>query len=584
MSLARCAATSGSAVSSTQIRWWQTASSLAFAAALGCGLLAPHATQAKEAQEAPASSSGSVTGSTEADIIAFINAQIQQGWKEGGIKGSPKASDLEWCRRVYLDVIGRVPTPEELKEFTQLSGDRKSKLMEKLLESDKYVEEYARNFMTVWTNVLIGRPPARPDREPTNREGMQQYLRRSFLENKPYDKMVIELVSATGTTKPGQEGYNGASNFLVGKLKEGASEATSRTARYFLGMQVQCTQCHNHPFNDWKQDQYWGMNAFFKQTAMREHRQGASVEYSDLENHDFRGDDGSTPEKAETYYELRNGQMQVAYPKFVDGTLIDPNGYVNKVDRRAELAKLIVKNENFGKAIVNRLWAHFLGYGFTKPIDDIGPHNQSSHPELFDRLGKEFANNGHDLRKLIRWVTLSEAYALSSKVVGKNSKDDPSLGEKPKFSHFYLRQMQAEQLYESLAVMTQKKGTDPAEHERTKAAWMQQFTVTFGNDEGDDATTFNGTIPQALMLMNGEMVKSATSVEAGTFLNNLANNGQQFGNNVEYMYLSLLARKPSGGDFGAMAQAGLTARGDVLTAYQDIMWALLNCNEFIFIH
>ena len=231
----------------------------------------------------------------------------------------------------------------------------------------------------------------------------------------------------------------------------------------------------------------------------------------------------------------------MAYPKFVDGTTINNSGYLRDVDRRAELGKLIMKSEYLGKAIANRMWGHFLGYGFTKPVDDIGPHNPPSHPELLEYLGKQFAANGHDLRKMIRWITLSEAYSLSSKTTPKNSKDDPTLGEKPKFSHFYLRQMQAEQLYESVLYATDaaKSKGGPEEQEKAKAEWMKQFTVTFANDEGDDATTFNGTIPQALMMMNGEMIKSATSIEGGGFLANIVGNSDA----IEYMYLAALSRQ-----------------------------------------
>lgn len=523
---------------------------------------------------------------TDADIIAFINEQIRQGWKDGGFGPSMKAPDNEWCRRAYLDILGRVPTVEELKEFLTTPGDKKAKLVDKLLdtENDESVKAFSINWATLWTNLLVGRPPQRPEREMTNRDGMHQYLRRAFLTNKPYDQMVYELVSATGNTKPGETGYNGATNFLVGKLQENATEATSKTAKYFLGLQVQCTQCHNHPFNDWKQDQFWSMNAFFRQTKAQANRVGRDIDNSLLDNEDFAGE-GSTPKEAEIYFELRNGQMQVAYPKFVDGTAINPSGYVSEVDRRAELGKLIIKSEYLGKAIVNRLWAHFLGYGFTKPVDDLGPHNQASHPELLDRLGKEFSSHGHDLRRLIRWIVLSEAYGLSSKATARNMKDDPNLGEKPKFTHFYLRQMQAEQLYESLLAATEADKTLSAdEREKQKEQWMRQFTLTFGNDEGEEATTFNGTIPQALMMMNGEMIKSATSIEPGSFLTRLASGYMRTNDAIDHLYLAALARKPSGGDYGALAASGLMSRGDALSTYQDVWWALLNSNEFIFVH
>jgi hypothetical protein len=429
--------------------------------------------------------------------------------------------------------------------------------------------------------LLIGRPPARREnRDATNRDGMQQFLRRSFLTNKPYDQMVYELVSAAGNTKPGEADYNGATNFLVNKLQENATEATSKTAKYFLGLQVQCTQCHNHPFNDWKQDQFWSMNAFFRQTKADSTRLGREIDNTLLSNRDFSGE-GNTPEEAEIYFELRNGQMQVAYPTFVDGTRINPSGYVGKVNRRAELGKLIIKSEFLGKAIANRMWAHFLGYGFTKPVDDLGPHNQASHPELLDRLGKEFAAHGHDLKRLIRWIALSEAYGLSSKATARNAKDDPTLGEKPKFSHFYLRMMQAEDLYESLLVITKAdENKSYEERERTKAMWLQQFTLTFGNDEGDEATTFNGTIPQTLMMMNGPMIKDATS---DTVMGKLVG-GLGPSQAVEYLFLAALARRPSGAEMGEAMTMVASRGGAVITGYQDLWWALLNSNEFIFNH
>jgi uncharacterized protein DUF1549/uncharacterized protein DUF1553 len=566
-------------------------SSVALSCVLVGALIATYGrARAEDAAPAPADqgSKYSGAGAGDAEVIAYIDAQIRAGWKDSELTSSMKAPENEWCRRVYLDLLGRVPTVDELTQFLKTSASagksKKARLLDKILDSDEYVEDYARNWTTIWTTLLIGRPMPREERLMYNRVGMQQYLKQSFLRNKPYDQMAYELISATGATKPGAEGYNGATNFLVGKLQENATEATARVAKYFLGIQVQCTQCHNHPFNDYKQDQFWSMNAFFRQTAATAVRNGPEIDYVNLENHDFRGE-GSTPENAEIYFELRNGTQQVAYPTFVDGTKINPSGYVKEVDRRAELGKLVIKSEFFGKSVVNRMWEHFLGYGFTKPVDDLGPHNVPSHPDLLDRLGKEFAANGHDLKKLIRWITLSEAYGLSSKTTPKNSKDDPTLGEKPKFSHFYLRQMQAEELYESLMAATEAgKDKKYEEREAVKAAWLSQFSLTFGNDEGDSATTFNGTIPQVLMMMNGDMIKNATNVAPDSFLYRLANSGKTANEAIEYMYLATLGRKPSGGDYGAIAGTGISGRGDMMTAYQDIWWALLNSNEFIFNH
>jgi hypothetical protein len=546
-----------------------------------------------EASKTKLGSGVSSSGAGAESVVDFINAEIRKGWQDGNFAPSPKAAEEEWCRRVFLDIVGRVPTVGELKQFmAEPTPTRKQKLLDRLLDSDEYAEEYANYWATVWSNLLVGRPPARRvNGDLVNRDGMHQYLRVSFLRNKPWNQMVYDLVSATGTTSPDDPSYNGATNFLASMIKNDdpmLTQATSKTAKIFLGLQVQCTQCHNHPFNDWKQDQFWSMNAFFRQTHGRAvSRAGRDIESASIDNSDFRGE-GSTPNEAEIYYELRNGTMAVAYPTFVDGTKINPSGYVNEVNRRAELGKLITKSEFLSKAIVNRLWGHFLGYGFTKPVDDLGPHNPSSHPELLDRLGKEFSGHGHDLKQLIRWITLCEPYSLSSRISPRNKKDDPSLGEKPKFSHFYLRQMQPEQLYDSLQALKFLPGEDRREkgtlEERTKERreWMTQFTVNLGNDEGEDATTFNGTIPQILMMMNGPLVKEVTDTSSGTLLAKLSGAGMGPQDTIDYLFLAALARKPGPQDV-SMCQQALSSRGAGV-AYQDILWSLLNSNEFIFVH
>ncbi|MBI1904396.1 MAG: DUF1549 domain-containing protein [Planctomycetia bacterium] len=525
--------------------------------------------------------------SDDQSVVNYIDALIRKGWEENGVTPSPMASDGEWLRRLYLDVLGRIPTVEETKAFAaDRSQDKRRKLVQKLLYSDEYVEEYARNFTTIWTNILIGRTGGTDPRRPVSRLGLQQYLRRSFLKNKPYDEMVVDLISANGSNTPGEEDYNGAVNFLLDNLDENATPATAKVARYFLGVQVQCTQCHNHPFNDWKQDRFWEMNAFFRQMKALRTREGRQIVSAKLEDEDFAGE-GNDPKEAEIYYELRNGLLKVAYPVFIDGTKIDPAGYVDEVNRRDELAKLVRKSPQLGQAMVNRTWGHFLGYGFTKPIDDMGPHNSPTHPELLERLGKDFATYGYDVRKLITWITLSQPYALSSKMHNENKKDDPLLGEKPLFSHFYMRQMTAEQLYESLIVATQAdksaRGTYE-EQERQKTEWLQQFSVAFGTDENDEATTFNGTIPQTLMMWNGDLIRQAVNGGKGTLLYNVAASNLKPGQKVEYLYMSALTRAPSSDEKRMADVAWASRKGNAYEAMQDVFWVILNSNEFILIH
>lgn len=563
----------------------------------GCALLLSAPNSVLLGQEATTSTTPakpSATGPVVPDYgmpqVKFINEQIRQVWTDNQLTPSPPATDGEWCRRVYLDILGRIPSVQELRDFlASRETDKKLKLVSKLLYDESYTEDYARNWTTIWTNILIGRNGGLEDDTLISRAGMQKFLRDSFARNKPYDRMVYELVSATGSTAPGGEGFNGATNYLVMKLDENAAQATAMTAKNFLGLQIQCTQCHNHPFNEWKQQKFWEFNAFFRQTrALREFVPGTrDIAGAKLMNQDFAGEGaGADPNEAILYYELRNGILSSAFPVFVDGSEISKSGYLEDNDRRTELAKLIIKSEFMDKTIANRMWGHFLGYGFTKPIDDLGPHNAPTHPVLLDYLGQQVRQNSFDLKELIRWITLSEAYSLSSVVTSKNKSDDPLMGETPKFTHFYLRQMQAEQLYESLLVATQAHKTrgNYEDQEKIKAEWMRQFTIAFGTDEGDESTTFNGTIPQALMMFNGDLIKDATKLDKGSFLSTIATSNLKPGAKIEYLFQAALARNPTDTELRAANQILTWRQGDTAAALQDLFWVVLNTNEFILQH
>lgn len=544
------------------------------------------AANASSAEQSDSKGGPNYTGIEQTD---YINKFIRQGWKDFDYTPSEAASEGEWCRRVFLDIIGRIPSVKELDQFlTDKSPDKKVKLVDRLL-SDSYVEEYARNWTTLWTNILIGRSGGTERDSLINREGMQQYLRRSFQRGKPYNKLVEELVSATGNNKPGNPGFNGAVNFLTQKLEEEAAQATARTSQIFMGIRVQCTQCHDHPFNNWKQDQFWTMNAFFRQTvALRRYEGGQDVVHVELDNQDYQGPT-SNPEEAEVFYELRNGELRAAYPKFIDkdGTekKLPRSGFLDDVNRRQELAKLVSKSGYMPIAMVNRMWAHFLGYGFTKPFDDMGPHNPSSHPELLDKLAADFRANGFEIKDLIRWITLSEAYSLSSKFNSGNREDDPTLGNQPMFSRFSPRQMRAEELYESLLVATEAHKTRGSyeEQEAAKQKWLGQFIIAFGTDENDEASTFDGTIPQILMMFNGEMVKKATSTETGSFLHRVSLERTSSTEKVNKLFKAALAR-PATASERQWANIALRGRSNVVEALQDMWWVLLNTNEFILNH
>ena len=513
---------------------------------------------------------GFTTGSSDV-IIQEINSQIKSTWKDNEVEPSPLADDFEWIRRVYLDIVGHIPPLEDVEKFVaDKDKAKRTKLIERLLDDPAYT----RNWTTIWTNLCIGQQTPRR----VSRDGMQKFFREAFGKNRPWKDVVSDLVSAEGHYEE-----NGAVNFLLAQMQDqdDGVQMTAKTTRLFMGMQVQCTQCHDHPYNDWKQDQFWQFNSFFRQTAKVDHRKvdqksGRMVDdFSEIVERDFSGP---------VYFEKRNGLMKVAYPVYM-GQEVDPG---NSTDRRNELAKLMTTGERpmIAVAYMNRLWAHFFGFGFTNPIDDISTHIPVTHPALFDRLAEEFVKSGYDCKQAIRWIANSEPYNLTSRSTKKNTRDNPAIGEAALFTHVYVKPMTAEQLYDSLIVATNahksgRSGWEQAEVQRRE--WLQQFVRTFGTDDGGESSSFDGTIPQALMMMNGALVKDAVSFKSGSHLHDLLTGKGSDLQKIQRLYLTALGRQPTRPELGT-AQKFVKGNHDPLAVYQDLFWALLNSNEFIFNH
>ncbi len=514
---------------------------------------------------------------TEGSLVEFIDQQLRQAWSDNEIQPSEVATDEEWVRRIYLDLCGRIPTLEEARAFLKDESPRKRFV---LIETLLAHEDYVRNFTTIWTNNSIGRGTPRR----VSRMGMEKFYREAFAKDRPWNEIVVDLVTASGHYEE-----NGAVNYTLAQMQmpDDGVQLTAMTTRLFLGLQVQCTQCHNHPFNKWQQDQFWEYNSFFRQVKKNELQKldpnsGRMVDdYSEVVWQDFSGP---------VYYEKRSGVMQVAFPRF-EGHEVDPGA---DTDRRAEFGKLLTESvdgqaPHIAQAMVNRMWSHFFGYGFTRPVDDMGPHNPASHPELLDRISREFVASGYNIKQLIRTICATEAYGLGSQFNDKNKTDDPAAGEMPLFSHLYLKSMQAEQMYDSLIVASNahqsgRGGWSAQEEQRQK--WMQQFVVAFENDENDESTTFNGTIPQALMMMNSELIDKACSVERGSFLFETMSKPGTEPQKIQDLYLAALSRHPTRFEISKV-QKMLNAnsyRTNRLNGYQDLFWALLNSNEFVLVH
>ena len=454
-----------------------------------------------------------VSADSDAEIAARINQLIEAGYRDNEVTPSERASDAEFARRSSLDIIGRIPELEELIVFLEdESSTKREQWVDRLLDD----EAYTRNWTSIWGNLLVGRANNRGG----GRAALDGWLRNAFNVNLSHAEFVKDLVTAEGSSDE-----NGAVVFLASHLNEMAVPATAITARLFLGRQVQCTQCHNHPFNDWQQSQFWGMNAFFRGTQRQGNANRGGVSLTD------------NPAPSAINFEKRNGTTVMTFRQFFDGT----GGSIGKVDitadpleaakkrrerstlkPRQELAEYILDPEKpyLAETQVNRLWGHFFAFGFTKPIDDMGPHNPTSHPVLLKYLGEQFQESGYDNKRLIRWITRSDAYNLTSRAHAGNERDNPVAGEMPLFSRMYLKQFNAEQLYDSLLIATaaDQANRNSVQAEQQRATWLQQFVQTFGTDENDESSTFNGTIPQSLMLMNGQLMNSALNGGNGSFL------------------------------------------------------------------
>lgn len=519
-------------------------------------------------------------GSSDETIVSVINTQLKDSWDANLIAPSPYADDAEWLRRVHLDLIGQIPTVEEAVAFLESDDPRKrERVIDELLDRPEFVT----NWSTIWANLMVGRNPERAE----NRFAVTKFLRDSFRENRPWDEVVAQVISAEGST---DENY--ASGFLLAHVNNQAVPATAIASRLFLGTNVQCTQCHDHPTNpEAKQNQFWELNSFFKQTERvvereRDPATGAVLQKVSLV---------TRPEAAITYYENRYGRVQPAFPIY-NGVKIDDGPDTN---RRRELARLLSAGDKpqIADAYVNRLWKHFFGFGFTNPVDDMGPHNAPSHPELLDRLAREFVLSGYDQKRLMKWICLSDGYRRSSKLSQNNEIDNPEFGELPLFSRVYVKSMTAEQVYNSLLVATGVMDAQTgswSDVETQRDEWMQQFVHAYDNEENNEDTHFAGTITQALMLMNGEMIQEAISYEKPTYFGKLVSSNMSDQRKIEQMALSALTRYPTEGELAMIrkiiaqnvgnASNGQQRRQQVAQTLQDVFWAYLNSSEFVLVH
>jgi Protein of unknown function (DUF1549)/Protein of unknown function (DUF1553) len=520
-----------------------------------------------------------------------INELMDKTWKANNVKPSGRATDYDFLRRAFLDLIGRIATPAEIKEFER-DGKNRVKLVYKLLYDKHYAEEYAKNWSNIWTVWLVTRTG-----DPVYREQLRVWLEEHFAKDGSHKDMAEKLLTATGKTND-----NGSVNYVLHNLGERVPPAdrakdgdfdmvpvTSRTTRLFLGLQTQCVQCHDHPFNpDWKQQHFWGVNVLFRQAErvgtpnmMRNNMGGTAV----LELKDNRS---ANPEGL-VAFEKRSGVVLYTKAVFLDGRKVDLEH--DSRSRRQRLAELVTTHENFPKAFVNRMWGHLFGRGLNEQpvVDDFGEHNKVVHPELLDFLAKEFAAqtdgyefnryNAYDPKKLLYWICTSDVYGLSSVANATNDKPEHEVF----FSRMLLKAMSPEQLFESLTTAT-NMGHTLEERKKQKEDWMRKLVQNFGDDEGNEVT-FNGTVVQALLMMNGKEINDAIRNKDKGTVAEIVKKARTPQAAIREFYLAALNRPPAAYETDGIMKVASKYRD--VRSYNflyDVFWSLLNSNEFMLNH
>jgi hypothetical protein len=499
---------------------------------------------------APQVHAASVSGTGKIDNL------VNQKLAALGLRPSSRCSDSDFLRRAFLDVIGILPSPDEARAFlADKDLAKRSKLIDSLLDRGEYVDFWALK----WGDLL------RSNRRVLSDKGLVSFgswIRDSVAENKPWDQFVREMLLARGGT------YEvGPANFYrTATTPETLAETTSQA---FLGVRIQCTRCHNHPYEKWKQNQYYEMAAFF--ARVREKKGKGSAEQTVFLNKEG---------------EVKHPKTQKeVLPCALDAPPIQADF---RGDRREALADWITSARNpfFGKIIVNRIWKHYMGRGLVEPVDDLRVTNPASNEPLFNFLAQDLAAHGYDLKYLMRTIMLSDAYQRSSEPANGNDRDIKYL------SHYAFKRLGAEQLSDAISAAT---------------GVPEKFT---GYPSGLHAAQLPDTgVPNYLLDLFGRPARNITcecermdQPNLGQILhliNNSDINGRIAAKNgrvatlidakvpdqklVEELYLSTFSRYPTA-DETRRAVLNLTKAKNRQPAAEDLLWVLLNEKEFLFNH
>ena len=490
-------------------------------------------------------------------IDTLIDAKLQRL----KIQPSPVVDDAGFLRRVSLDLTGQLPDPNEVRAFVaDATKNKRARLIDKLIASNAFVDH--------WTLRLGDLLQA--NRKYLGEKGVyafDEWIRQSFAANKPYDKMVRELLSASGSTYD----HPAANFFRVTRDPKPTMEVTTQV---FLGVRMVCAQCHDHPFERWTQNQYYEMASFYSATGLRP---GYEV-------------------GEEIVYNLRD-DFEMKHPK--DGRVMKPNFIVpasygssgpvpTDAKRRLALAEWVTAKDNpfFAKSTVNRFWSYFLGRGIIDPVDDIRASNPPSNPQVLDALTKDFVDHNFDLRYLLRTIANSRTYQASMQTNEWNAKDSEN------FSHAIPRRLSAEELMDGLTLATGVRPVFPDVPPDTRAEQLPDphvgkdgFLDLFGRASRESACECERrtdlSLPQALNLVNGQTISDAVSDGNGRVAKAILA-GKPDKDLVEELYLSSFSRPPTPAELDNGIQyltAGNTGRA---ARAQDLLWALVNSKGFLY--
>ncbi len=485
-------------------------------------------------------------------IDTFVAAKL----KKLRMAPSEICSDEVFCRRVYLDVVGLLPTPEEFTKFVEnKDADKRAKLIDELLNRKEFVEIW----VSKWAEML----QVRTQPNGVSYKGMFLYynwLVEKLSKNTPMDEMVQELLGANGGTfkNPATNFYqNTTENLLL----------TENVAQVFMGMRIQCAQCHNHPFDRWTQNDYYGFAAFFSQIGRKQ-------------GEDYRETIVFNSGGGEVAHPVGGRQMK---PKFLGGVEPDTAGK----DRRVILAKWLASKDNpwFATSFANRVWAHFNGNGIVEPVDDFRVSNPASNPELLAELGKRFTESKYDLKGLVRDICNSRTYQRSTQRNETNALDEKN------FAHANLRRIKAENLLDVISQATETKDKFQGLPLGARAVQIADggsstyFLTTFGRATRETVCScevkMEPTLSQALHLLNGDTVNS--KIAAGGVIKKLMETKKFPEERIVDLYLRTLARMPTDAEMKKLTPL-LAPGSNQEQALLDIFWALLNSREFLFNH